>query len=229
MALTHGFGSSSKDGKTSKMICRAGCTGGALALWMVISWAALAAEDVKVEPLKLTPDEIAERESRKGCKIKICSAFLLKQPGDDVTCSVVKSWRKEQLSKMTQKARVDWPWGPVKCTADLKLPRDQMIQAMTAEKFELKLDEHSVTCTVEREKEPAKLTFAFSPKVYFEGGKAVKASLNWGTVEAPTVIKAVIWPAKTADNTFNVLQSTLVEDINDFIGKKCPEIKDELK
>ena len=33
---------------------------------------------------------VAERAARKGCKIKICSAFLLKQPGDDVSCNVVK-------------------------------------------------------------------------------------------------------------------------------------------
>ena len=81
-----------------------------------------AADDAKVAPLKLTPKEIAEKAARKSCKVKICSAFLLKQPGDDVTCNVIKSWRKEQLNKMVKKARVSWPWGAVECIADLNLP-----------------------------------------------------------------------------------------------------------
>jgi hypothetical protein len=190
---------------------------------------AQAADDAKVAPLKLTPKEIAEKAARKGCKVKICSAFLLKKPGEDVTCNVVKSWRKEQLDKMVKKARVSWPWGAVQCTADLKLPRDQMIKAMNEAKFELSLEKHTVSCVVQREKEPSTIKFAFAPKVKFEGGKAVKASLNWGKIEAPTLIKGAMWTATATDNTFNVLQSTLVEDINDFIGKKCPALKSELK
>ena len=49
-----------------------------------IAGTAQAADDAKVAPLKLTPAEIAERAARKGCKIKICSAFLLRRPGEDV-------------------------------------------------------------------------------------------------------------------------------------------------
>lgn len=191
--------------------------------------AAHAADDAKVAPLKLTPEEITERAARKGCKIKICSAFLLKQPGDDVSCNVVKSWRKSQLNAMVKKARVSWPWGAVKCTADIKLPRDQMIKAMDEPKFELKLEKHTVSCVVEREKKPATIKFSFAPKVKFEGGKAKKASLNWGKIEAPTLIKGAMWTATATDNTFGVLQSTLVEDINEFIASKCAEIKSELK
>jgi hypothetical protein len=182
-----------------------------------------------VAPIKLTPAEIAEKAARKGCKVNICSAFLLKKPGDDISCNVIKSWRKSQLDAMAKKARVSWPWGPVKCTADLKLPRDQMIKAMDEPSFELTLEKHTVSCVVQREKEPASIKFSFAPKVKFKDGKAVKASLNWGKIEAPTLIKGAMWTATATDNTFGVLQSTLVEDINNFVGKKCPEIKSELK
>lgn len=185
--------------------------------------------DAVVAPLKLTPEEVAERDARKGCKIKICSAFLLKQAGEDVACNVVKSWRKEQLDRMVKKARVSWPWGRVQCTADLKLPRDQMIKAMDEPAFDLVLEKHTVSCTVARDKEPATINFSFAPKVKFKNGKAVKASLNWGKIEAPTLIKGAMWTATATDNTFNVLQSSLVKDINDFVGEKCPKIKDELE
>lgn len=191
--------------------------------------AAQAADDAKVAPIKLTPEEVVEKEARKGCKIAICSAFLLKKPGEDVSCNVVKSWRKSQLDAMVKKARVSWPWGPVKCTADLKLPRDQMIKAMDEPNFDLTLEKHTVSCVVQREKEPAKINFSFAPKVKFKNGKAVKASLNWGKIDAPTLIKGAMWTATATDNTFNVLQSTLVEDINKFVGEKCVAIKSELK
>jgi hypothetical protein len=175
---------------------------------------------------ELTPEEKAEREARKGCKIALCAAFHARKPGDDLSCSVLKTWRKEQLSKMVEKAKVSWPWGNIKCTSDIKLKRDNLIKAMTEAKFEAKFESQFVRCEVARDKEaPAEIKFDFAPKVTFENGKAVKAALNWGKIEAPTLIKGAMWTATATDNTFNVLQSTVVEDINDFIGAKCDEVK----
>ena len=36
-----------------------------------------------------------------------------------------------------------------------------------------------------------------------------------------------MWTATAADNTINMLNGTLVEDINDFISKKCDEVKSD--
>jgi hypothetical protein len=177
---------------------------------------------------ELTPAELAEREGRKACKIEICSAFHLRKPeGPDITCNVLKSWRKEQLQKMIERAKVSWPWGPVKCVADIKLKRTDLIKAMGDKTYVAQLDAHEVNCEVDRDKEaPAKISFSFAPKVTFEGGKA---SLNWGKIEAPALVKGAMWTATATDNTFNVLQSTLVEDINAFITDKCLEVKEEMK
>ena len=179
----------------------------------------------------LTPAEIAEREGRKACKVEICSAFHLRKPeGPDVTCNVLKSWRKEQLQKMIERAKVSWPWGPVKCVADIRLKRSDLVKAMGDKTYVAQLDTHAVNCEIDRDKEaPAKVSFSFAPKVTFEGGKATKASLNWGKIDAPTLVKGAMWTATATDNTFNVLQSTLVEDINAFISDKCLEVKDEWK
>jgi len=176
----------------------------------------------------LTPEELAEREGRKACKVAICAAFHLKKAeGPDIACNVLKSWRKEQLQKMIERAKVSWPWGGVKCVADIRLKRGDLIKAMTEPSYVATLDKHQVNCEIEREKEaPAKISFAFAPKVTFENGKATKASLNWGAIDAPTLVKGAMWTATATDNTFNVLQSTLIEDINDFIGPKCDEVKD---
>ena len=186
------------------------------------------AQDKKPEE-QLTPEELKEREMRKDCKVRICAAFHAKKAdGGDITCNVLKTWRKEQLTKMIEKAKVSWPWGNVRCTADIKLKRADLIKAMTDEKFEAALDKHQVACEVDQEKDgKSDIKFDFSPKVTFEKGKATKAALNWGTIEAPTLVKGAMWTATATDNTFNVLQGTLVDDINDFIGPKCDEVKTE--
>jgi hypothetical protein len=205
------------------------------ALISVLAPAALgAAEGAKTEGSiakleELTPEEQQERDSRKDCKIAICGVLHNRQPaGGDISCNIVKSWRKEQLTKLTQKAKVSWPWGAVRCNVNLKLHRDALIKAMSEGRYEMALDKHEATCEVERAPEPsASVKFEFSPRVSFENGKAVKASLNWGKVEAPTLVKGAMWTATATDNSLNVLQSTVVEDVNDFVDAKCTEVKDE--
>lgn len=183
---------------------------------------------VASEEVELTPEEKAERESRKACKVAICAAFHNRNAdGGDIACKVVKTWRKEHLEKIVSKAKVSWPWGRVQCVADIRLKRDMLIKAMTEPSHEAVLDKHQVACHVEREKDKAELKFDFTPKVTFEAGKATKAVLNWGTIEAPTLVKGAMWTATATDNTFNVLERTVVDDINDFISKKCMEVKDD--
>ncbi len=178
----------------------------------------------------LTPEEKAEKEARKACKSEICSAFRNPTSAgrQDITCDVMKSWRKEQLVKMVARMKVTWPYGPVRCTSSLKLKRDDLAKAMSEPKHESQLEKHAVSCEVDRDKEPkAEIKFEFSPKVAFEKGKAISAKMNWGKVDGPALIKGAFWTATAADNTVNMLSGTLVEDINDFIGKKCDEVKDE--
>ena len=178
---------------------------------------------------ELTPQEKAEKESRKACKADICSAFRGKKAGgSDISCSIVKSWRKQQLGKLVGKLKVSWPYGPVRCTSAVNMKRADLVRAMTENKVELQLDKHSVACVVDREKDSSTdIKFEFSPTVTFEKGVATSAKINWGKIEAPTLFKSAMWTATAADNTVNMLSSTLVADINDFIGKKCDQVKDQ--
>ncbi len=199
----------------------------ATALFVIGTTAATAQVLTGDGKIKLTPEEIAEREGRKACKVRICKAFRVKEAGDDIACNVVKSWRKSQLERLANKARVSWPWGKVRCVTDIDLPRADMIKAMTEPKHELVLKKHTVSCTIAREKETDEIKFSFAPKVVFENGKAVKAALNWGDITAPTLMKSAMWTATATDNTFNFLESSIVEDINKFITDRCDEVKDE--
>lgn len=186
--------------------------------------------DAKV-PVVLTKEEQEEKEKRKACKIDICTAFRNPQAaGTDISCDVIKSWRKEQLVKMVAKMKVTWPYGPVRCTSALMLKRDELIKAVKEPKHTTQLDKHSVSCVIEKVKEAeaaSEIKFEFSPTVEFEQGKAKSAKMNWGKIEAPTLIKGAMWTATAADNTVNMLSGTLVEDINDFVSNKCDEVKEE--
>lgn len=176
----------------------------------------------------LTPEEQAERDGRKACKVAICDAFRNRKPGADIACAITKSLRKEQLTKIVSKAKVSWPWGRVVCKTDVKASRELLIKAMTETKFDAQFEQHKVTCTVERDKDsPAEISAELTPKITFEGGKATKAALQWGKVDGPTVIKGAMWTATAADNTLGVLQSMIVDDVNDFVEKKCDEVKEE--
>ncbi len=185
--------------------------------------------ETKDPEIVLTPEEKAEKEARKACKVDICTAFRNPSAGGhDISCDVLKSWRKEQLVKMVSRLKVTWPYGPVRCTSSLKIKHDDLAKAVTEPKYSTTLDKHSVSCTVERpDDKPTEIKFEFSPKVDFANGKAVAAKMNWGKIEAPALIKGAMWTATAADNTVNLLSSYLVTDINDFIEKKCDEVKDE--
>ena len=85
----------------------------------------------------LTPEELKERDLRKDCKVRICSAFHVRKPdGGDIACNVLKSWRKAHLNKVVEKAKVSWPWGGVRCVANIKLKRADLIKAMTDDRHE---------------------------------------------------------------------------------------------
>lgn len=174
----------------------------------------------------LTPEEIAEREGRRACKAALCAAFRNPANGENVACSIRKSFRKEQLQKIVSKAKVTWPWGRVVCGADLKADRSVLAKALTDKKVVVTFDPHKVACEIEHEGAAASsITAVMTPAVTFENGKAVKAVLNWGQVEGPTLVKGLMWTATATDNTVNVLGSMVVDDMNDFVTAKCDEVK----
>ncbi len=177
---------------------------------------------------KLTPQEQAEKESRKACKIEICKAFHSKTASGEISCHVIASWRKERIAKLVSKLKVSWPFDGAHCTTDLSVNRDDLVKAMTEPKVEITFQKHTVSCSIESEKNGAKeFKFELTPRVQFENGKATKAHANWGKIEAPTLIKSAMWTATAADNTVNLLSGTIVDEVNNFISKRCDEVKDD--
>lgn len=187
-------------------------------------------EAVKLDP-ELEQILAEEKANRRDCKIKICDILRNKSPeGDDIACSVTKTWPKPDLDKIMSKGRVSWPWGHTRCEADINVKRATLIAAMSEKNYEANFDEHKVDCEIERKKEGETyaLKISVKPTVTFEDGKAKKVVLNWGDLEAPTMAKGVIWPATGLDNKLNIFGGEVVDMINSFATTKCDEVKENL-
>jgi hypothetical protein len=179
---------------------------------------------------ELTAEERAERQARKACKIKICDILATKDPqGDDVSCDIVKTWRESDITKMLG-GRFDWPWGKAVCQSKLDIKREQLVNAMTQANYEVALPEQKVSCTLAQKSdaEPYAVGVSIAPKVTFENGKAVSARLNWGEAKAPMLAYALIYAGTGFDNSTNVLGPEVVRMVNEFTGRKCRRIKDDL-
>jgi hypothetical protein len=188
-----------------------------------------ATDSAKKEPV-LTPEEKAEKEARKACKIKICDILATKNPqGDDVSCDIVKTWREADITKMMG-GKFSWPWGKAVCQSKLEIKREPLAKAMSETSFEVVMPEQKVRCTLAQKDggDPYVVEIAMSPKVAFKDGKATTASINWGEASAPFLVYPLIYAGTGLDNSSNFLGSEVVKMVNEFAGKKCAEVKAEL-
>jgi hypothetical protein len=215
----------------------------ALAIAAAISAGAALAEDAKpagdtVTGIVSTGDKALdellakEKESRKACKIDICSALRSKKPeGADISCNVVQTLPKVSLDKLLEKGHVSWPWENVHCQSDIKVKRAVLVSAMTQPKYEAAFEPTTITCDIERGPTAEKYVFKVSltPKVTFENGKATASQLQWGELDAPLLAKGVLWPITGIDNKTGMLSGKFSEMINGFASKSCDEVKDQLK
>jgi hypothetical protein len=191
-----------------------------------------AAEDTAVSP-ELTARIAKEKEDRKSCKAEICKAFA--QPGDGpaITCTVTKTWLAAEIQAGFLGDKLTWPWGHAQCTAAIDLDRQAIAEAAQKPTATIKLKKHSIVCKLDQ-KEPKAgtaydLTLTIEPTVTFEKGKAVKAEMGWGKIEAPVLAKSAIWSATAVDGTFSVIANGVVKDINAFLTDKCKEVGIEIK
>ncbi len=168
-------------------------------------------------------DEIPnEEENLKACERNLCGMILSKdKAGDDLTCDISKTWAKEKIKKGAGTKSLSWGFGDARCTVDLKAKRDNIVSSLTDPEHTFKMESHTVNCLIEQKDEPTKIDVTLAPIVTFKDGKATKAQLNITKVEAPTVIKAVITGADWIEKNVGLFHSEMLEEINEFIEKKC--------
>ena len=121
-----------------------------------------------------------------------------------------------------EEKKLTWSLGDLRCGVQFDASRKDMVDALTKPEYELKLATHAVKCEVEREKEVLNINVDLSPRIQFKDGKAVKAWIGVGEIQAPTVVKGAIWSAAQLEDTFGVVHGDLIKEINRFVYERCP-------
>lgn len=200
-----------------RFLTRPGRVPGALALAFALSGSmtvgALALEEVK-----------DEKERLEACERNICGIIVKREAaGGDLQCNVQKTWAGTKIKQGVEQRKLSWSLGDVRCSVALDAKRQDMLDALSKPQYELKLASHAIRCDVEREKEVLQVTVNMAPRIEFKDGKAMKVLLGIGEIQAPSVVKGAIWTAAQLEDTFGVVHSDLLREINKFVGEYCPK------
>jgi hypothetical protein len=168
-------------------------------------------------------EDKGEKDRLAACERDLCGILVKKEAGGDLQCALQKTWAGKAIKEGVEQKKLTWGFGDVRCNLDLKVSRQEMIDALTKPEYEFKLGSNTVRCEVEREKEVMKISVALAPKFKFKDGKATTAWLGIGTIEAPAVLKGAIWTAAQLEDTFGIVHSDLIREINEFVYQRCPK------
>jgi hypothetical protein len=165
-----------------------------------------------------------EKQQLEACERDLCGILVKREAsGGDFKCALQKTWAGSKIKQGVATKKLTWGFGDVRCAVDLQANRQELVDALSKPQFELKLAKHAIRCEVEREKEVMPITVALSPRFQFKDGKAVKAWLGIGEIQAPAVLKGAIWTAAQLEDTFGIVHSDLLREINRFVHERCPK------
>jgi hypothetical protein len=164
------------------------------------------------------PDEM---DKLKACEKRICTMILGKPTiGDDFKCDAQKTWAKSSLEGGESKG-VSWGFGDARCTANIKLSRADIVNALTLPKYTIKVPRHTVKCVVEREQQLKPVVVTLAPKLEFKDGKADKVWINLKDMEGPDDIKGTVWTAAKLEDTLGIFHRPMIKQINKFMYQQC--------
>jgi hypothetical protein len=165
-----------------------------------------------------------EKEQLEACEVDVCTLVVKRDPsGGNLQCTLQKTWAGSKIKQGVEEKKMSWSMGDMRCGIKLDTPRQDFIDALTRPTYELKVTPQVVKCEIEREKEVLNISVNLAPRIQFKDGKAVKAWLGVGEIQAPTVVKGAIWTAAQLEDTFGVVHSDLIKEINRYVYEKCPK------
>jgi hypothetical protein len=164
-----------------------------------------------------------EKEQLESCERDLCTILVKRESGSDLQCALQKTWAGSKIKQGVEERKMTWSLGDVRCGVKLEVKRQDMLEALGKPQFELKVAPQSVRCEVEREKEVVPISVTLTPRIQFKDGKAAKVWLGIGEIQAPAVVKGAIWTAAQLEDTFGVVHSDLVKEINKFVYERCPK------
>jgi hypothetical protein len=115
-------------------------------------------------------EDKGEKDRLAACERELCGILVKKEAGGDLQCNLQKTWAGKTIKEGVETKKLTWGFGDVRCTLDLKVSRQEMIDALTKPEYEFKLGANTVRCDVEREKEVMNISVSLSPKFKFKDG-----------------------------------------------------------
>ncbi len=163
-----------------------------------------------------------DRDKMKACEKQLCMIVLKKETaGDDLKCDIGRTWEKSQIVDGVKEKKISWTFGDARCTINVNLKRQAIVDAMTRPSYDLVADKHTFKCKIERSEGITDVNVDAAPKMSFKGGKVDKIWLNVSNIEAPTLIKGAIWTAAKLEDNFGLFHSEMVKETNKLITQRC--------
>ena len=184
------------------------------------------AQDAKPNvPPELAARMAAEKDARRACKIDICKAIAAPSQGAPITCSVTKTWLKEEILNRVVGGSYVWGYGHMQCSLSLNLDRAELGKMTTEAAAKLSFPQHKLNCNVE-DADPAKGTafsvnVALTPVVTTEKGEAKSVELQPVKTEGSTLASAAVTSLIAVDKVSGLVSRAAAGEINTFIYDKC--------
>ena len=164
-----------------------------------------------------------EWRTLKACEKSLCEMILEKQSkGPNLACTLSKTWEKSSLEGGKSKG-VSWMFGDARCTANISFQRADIVRAVTEPKVKIKLEEHTVSCVVERSGEVKPVTIKLKPKLVFKDGKADKIWINLTDIKGPDDVTGTVWTAAKLEDSLGIFHKPMIRAVNKFIETRCPK------
>lgn len=177
-------------------------------------------------PKELADRMAKEKADRKACKIEICKAFAAPTTGDDIKCSITKTWlRDEILAKVVGGSWV-WGYGNTQCVVNANIKRAPLNKAIADATATVAIGPHTFSCNVDKKDGSGKdfsVEVNFDPTVEFKDGKAVSVNLGNVTTKGSTAASAAVTSVLAVDKVSGVASRAVAGELNTFLYNKCKD------
>ena len=136
-----------------------------------------------------------------------------------------KTWAGSKIKQGVEEKKLTWSLGDVRCGVKLEAKRQDMLDALTKPQFELKVAPHAVQLrSGAREGSACTISVTMTPRASSSRtARPSRCGSAIGEIQAPAVVKGAIWTAAQLEDTFGVVHSDLVKEINRFVYERCPK------
>jgi hypothetical protein len=96
-------------------------------------------------------EQKGEAAAIEACDKRLCAILVGKSPqGPDLKCALTKTWARSTI-KEADSRQLSWGFGDARCSVEINLSRERLIDAMTAERTTFHAGRYTANCVVEQD------------------------------------------------------------------------------